>query len=272
MLCNTRALSVSSHGSICLGSHPHQEGLRAKGCQGHVANNQRCAGLLFPQMPSLPSSMVTRRSRPSGQKGSAGSTVPWGWAHTLSPTSRRSSTYRVRKERWGSWDRMGGHQPPSPFPLELPPLPLAESGTLTWEPHGTAPFTISLEAVGSNNLSTLLQLRFTLCSCSRSQECDYSDTVTLGGSSLQVVCWKAPSVPHHACVPMPVMPAVFPVHPSSSCPLSQCHCPFPSWQPAGVRVATRVPSARTLRTPAPRDASPAWAATRTPAAAPARPA
>uniref|UniRef100_A0A8C8B2C3 MUC4 protein n=1 Tax=Otus sunia TaxID=257818 RepID=A0A8C8B2C3_9STRI len=61
------------------------------------------------------------------------------------------------------------------------------SGTLTWEPHSTAPLTISLEAVGSNNLSALLQLRFTLCSCSRSQECDYSDSVTLGGSSLQVL-------------------------------------------------------------------------------------
>lgn len=29
MLCNTRALMVGGHGSICLGSHPHQEGLRA---------------------------------------------------------------------------------------------------------------------------------------------------------------------------------------------------------------------------------------------------
>uniref|UniRef100_A0A8B9RXB5 Mucin-4 n=1 Tax=Accipiter nisus TaxID=211598 RepID=A0A8B9RXB5_9AVES len=65
--------------------------------------------------------------------------------------------------------------------------PLSSSGTLTWEPHRTAPLTVNLEAVGSNNLSTLLQLRFTLCSCSRSQECDYSDTVTLGGSSLQVL-------------------------------------------------------------------------------------
>lgn len=99
----------------------------------------------------------------------------------------------------GQLGQDGGHQPPSPFPLQLPPLPSAESGTLTWEPRGTAPLTISLEAVGSNNLSALLQLRFTLCSCSRSQECDYSDTVTLGGSSLQVVCRKPPPAPHHAC-------------------------------------------------------------------------
>ncbi|XP_074690129.1 mucin-4 isoform X10 [Strix aluco] len=69
-------------------------------------------------------------------------------------------------------------------------LNISESGTLTWEPHSTAPLTISLEAVGSNNLSALLQLRFTLCSCSRSQECDYSDSITLGGSSLQLAACR----------------------------------------------------------------------------------
>ncbi|CAM9328463.1 unnamed protein product [Bubo scandiacus] len=69
-------------------------------------------------------------------------------------------------------------------------LNISESGTLTWEPHSTAPLTISLEAVGSNNLSALLQLRFTLCSCSRSQECDYSNSVTLGGSSLQLAACR----------------------------------------------------------------------------------
>ncbi|NWH74563.1 MUC4 protein, partial [Piaya cayana] len=71
-----------------------------------------------------------------------------------------------------------------------PELNISESGALTWEPRGTAPLTVSLEAVGSNNLSALLQLHFTLCSCSRSQECDYSDTITLGGSSLQLAACK----------------------------------------------------------------------------------
>ncbi|XP_010571414.1 PREDICTED: mucin-4 [Haliaeetus leucocephalus] len=65
-----------------------------------------------------------------------------------------------------------------------------KNGTLTWEPHRTAPLTVNLEAVGSNNLSALLQLHFTLCSCSRSQECDYSDTVTLRGSSLQLAACR----------------------------------------------------------------------------------
>lgn len=79
-----------------------------------------------------------------------------------------------------------------------------------------SPLTVNLEAVGSNNLSALLQLRFTLCSCSRSQECDYSNTVTLGGSSLQVVCWQA-------------VLAVFSVQPSSSCPLTTgVTVPFPA--------------------------------------------
>ncbi|XP_056214848.1 mucin-4 [Falco biarmicus] len=71
-----------------------------------------------------------------------------------------------------------------------PELNISESGTLTWEPRGMAPLTINLEAVGSNNLSALLQLRFTLCNCSRSQECDYSNTVTLGGSSLQLAACR----------------------------------------------------------------------------------
>ncbi|NXD71354.1 MUC4 protein, partial [Eolophus roseicapillus] len=74
-----------------------------------------------------------------------------------------------------------------------PELNISESGTLTWEPHGTAPFTIKLEAVGSNNLSAFLQLHFTLCSCSRIQECDYSNTVTVGGSSLQLAACRCES-------------------------------------------------------------------------------
>ncbi|NXW91425.1 MUC4 protein, partial [Alopecoenas beccarii] len=71
-----------------------------------------------------------------------------------------------------------------------PDLNISESGTLTWEPREMSPLTVNLAAVGSNNLSALLQLRFTLCSCSRSQECDYSNTVTLGGSSLQLAACR----------------------------------------------------------------------------------
>ncbi|KAJ7421252.1 hypothetical protein BTVI_19094 [Pitangus sulphuratus] len=74
-----------------------------------------------------------------------------------------------------------------------PELNISENGTLTWEPHGIVPFTINLEAVGSNNLSALLQLRFTLCRCSRSQECDYSNTVTLRESSLQLAACRCKS-------------------------------------------------------------------------------
>ncbi|XP_061862007.1 mucin-4-like [Colius striatus] len=78
-------------------------------------------------------------------------------------------------------------------PLLSPDLNVSESGTLTWEPRRMAPLTLSLEAVGSNNLSALLQLRFTLCSCSRSRECDYSDTVTLEDSSLQLAACRCES-------------------------------------------------------------------------------
>ncbi|XP_039930418.1 mucin-4 [Hirundo rustica] len=74
-----------------------------------------------------------------------------------------------------------------------PELNISENGTLIWEPRGIAPFTINLEAVGSNNISALLQLRFTLCRCSRSQECDYSNTVTLRESSLQLAACRCES-------------------------------------------------------------------------------
>uniref|UniRef100_A0A8C9NIW3 Mucin-4 n=1 Tax=Serinus canaria TaxID=9135 RepID=A0A8C9NIW3_SERCA len=73
------------------------------------------------------------------------------------------------------------------IPHLSPQLNISENGTLIWEPRGIAPFTINLEAVGSNNISALLRLRFILCRCSRSQDCDYSNTVTLGESSLQVL-------------------------------------------------------------------------------------
>ncbi|XP_039569786.1 mucin-4 isoform X2 [Passer montanus] len=79
------------------------------------------------------------------------------------------------------------------IPHLSPELNISENGTLIWQPRGTAPFTINLEAVGSNNISALLQLRFTLCRCSRSQDCDYSNTVTLGKSSLQLAACRCES-------------------------------------------------------------------------------
>ncbi|XP_041898172.1 mucin-4 [Corvus kubaryi] len=79
------------------------------------------------------------------------------------------------------------------IPHLSPELNISENGTLIWEPHGIAPFTINLEAVGSNNISALLQLRFTLCRCSRSQECDYSNTVTVRESSLQLAACRCES-------------------------------------------------------------------------------
>ncbi|NXA51132.1 MUC4 protein, partial [Nothocercus julius] len=69
-------------------------------------------------------------------------------------------------------------------------LNITENGTLTWEPTSTAPFTVSLEAVGTNNLSAILLLSFTLCNCSRSHQCDYNDTSTVGSSSLQLAGCK----------------------------------------------------------------------------------
>lgn len=92
-----------------------------------------CAGLLFPQMPSLPSSPVTHQSQPSGQRGSEGSTRPWGQVHASFPISHQSSTYQVRKERWSSWD--GKEWDGIPLP---PPTATSPPGR-EWHPDMGAP-------------------------------------------------------------------------------------------------------------------------------------
>ncbi|XP_050568556.1 mucin-4 [Cygnus atratus] len=71
-----------------------------------------------------------------------------------------------------------------------PELNISENGTLTWEPRGTAPLSITLQAVGSQHLAALLQLSFTLCSCRTSHECNYNDTATVNGSSLQLAACR----------------------------------------------------------------------------------
>ncbi|XP_068548675.1 mucin-4 isoform X2 [Anas acuta] len=71
-----------------------------------------------------------------------------------------------------------------------PELNISENGTLTWEPRGTAPFSVTLQAVGSQHLAALLQLSFTLCSCRTSRECDYNDTATVNSSSLQLAACR----------------------------------------------------------------------------------
>uniref|UniRef100_A0A8C3KPT3 MUC4 protein n=1 Tax=Calidris pygmaea TaxID=425635 RepID=A0A8C3KPT3_9CHAR len=112
-------------------------------------------------------------------------------------TQSLTDDFQQKKTALSKWSRssrprghgLGNWALPCSLPGSFPPCEAEEnspSGTLIWEPHGMSPFTVNLEAVGSNNLSALLQLRFTLCSCSRSQECDYSNTITLEGSSLQV--------------------------------------------------------------------------------------
>ncbi|XP_016155942.1 PREDICTED: mucin-4 [Ficedula albicollis] len=109
------------------------------------------------------------------------------------------------------------------IPHLSPELNISENGTLIWEPRGIAPFTINLEAVGSNNISALLQLHFTLCRCSRSQECDYSNTVTLRESSLQLAacrCESGYSGPFCQNPPEPCSQGCFPgvgCDPSSGC-------------------------------------------------------
>uniref|UniRef100_A0A8C2TP72 MUC4 protein n=1 Tax=Coturnix japonica TaxID=93934 RepID=A0A8C2TP72_COTJA len=86
----------------------------------------------------------------------------------------------TRQYRAAGLGRDHCHIPP------LPPLP-AEDGMLTWEPRGTAPLSITLQAVSPHLPPALLQLSFTLCSCRSIQQCDYSSTTTIASSSLQVL-------------------------------------------------------------------------------------
>ncbi|XP_065604145.1 LOW QUALITY PROTEIN: mucin-4 [Cyrtonyx montezumae] len=67
-----------------------------------------------------------------------------------------------------------------------PELNISEDGMLTWEPRGTAPLSVTLQAVSPPLPPALLQLSFTLCSCRSIQQCDYSSTTTVAGSSLQL--------------------------------------------------------------------------------------
>ncbi|XP_010210368.1 PREDICTED: mucin-4 [Tinamus guttatus] len=70
-------------------------------------------------------------------------------------------------------------------------LNITENGTLTWEPTSLeSAFTVSLEVMGANNVSAILLLSFILCNCSRSHQCDYNDTSTIGSSSLQLAACR----------------------------------------------------------------------------------
>uniref|UniRef100_G1N772 Mucin-4 n=1 Tax=Meleagris gallopavo TaxID=9103 RepID=G1N772_MELGA len=96
-------------------------------------------------------------------------------------------------------------------PHVSPELNISEDGMLTWEPRGTAPLSITLQAVSPHLPPALLQLSFTLCSCRSIQQCDYSITTTIASSSLQVAkcddgywgsfCQHAPDPCAQGCFP-----------------------------------------------------------------------
>ncbi|XP_021250458.1 mucin-4 isoform X2 [Numida meleagris] len=75
-------------------------------------------------------------------------------------------------------------------PHVSPELNISEDGMLTWEPRGTAPLSVTLQAVSPHLPPALLQLSFTLCSCRSIQQCDYNSTTTIAGSSLQLAACR----------------------------------------------------------------------------------
>ncbi|XP_072000223.1 uncharacterized protein [Engystomops pustulosus] len=65
-------------------------------------------------------------------------------------------------------------------------LNVTETGLLTWIPSSTDGFTFQLEAIDTYNLSSIFSIKFTVCNCRVSSECDYTQIIRVNTSSLYV--------------------------------------------------------------------------------------
>ncbi|XP_043558358.1 mucin-4-like isoform X1 [Chiloscyllium plagiosum] len=63
-------------------------------------------------------------------------------------------------------------------------LNVTENGTLMWHPKTTTGISLEVEAVGSNNLSSVLRPRLVLCNCSANGECINNEITQINGSSV----------------------------------------------------------------------------------------
>ncbi|XP_059507113.1 uncharacterized protein LOC125457750 isoform X2 [Stegostoma tigrinum] len=63
-------------------------------------------------------------------------------------------------------------------------LNVTENGTLIWHPKTTSGISFEIEAVGSNNLSSVLRPQLVLCSCSANGECMNNEITQINGSSV----------------------------------------------------------------------------------------
>ncbi|KAK1162674.1 mucin-4-like [Acipenser oxyrinchus oxyrinchus] len=69
-------------------------------------------------------------------------------------------------------------------PITLANVNLTESGILTWTPTSVKPLTVTIEAVGENNMTAILQPVFVVCDCGTNGECIYGDITRVGDSAL----------------------------------------------------------------------------------------
>ncbi|XP_041125850.1 mucin-4-like [Polyodon spathula] len=69
-------------------------------------------------------------------------------------------------------------------PITLDDVNLTESGILTWIPTSVKPLIVTVEAVGENNMTAILQPMFVVCNCGTNGECVFADTTRVGDSAL----------------------------------------------------------------------------------------
>ncbi|MGH0119291.1 UNVERIFIED_CONTAM: hypothetical protein FKN15_026971 [Acipenser sinensis] len=79
-------------------------------------------------------------------------------------------------------------------PITLDDVNLTESGILTWIPTSVKPLTVTIEAVGENNMTAILQPVFVVCDCGTNGECIYSDITRVGDSALYETSCKCHDV------------------------------------------------------------------------------
>ncbi|KAG9493913.1 hypothetical protein GDO78_001662 [Eleutherodactylus coqui] len=65
-------------------------------------------------------------------------------------------------------------------------LNVTETGLVTWAPSSPHDFTFQLEAIDSYNVSSFFFIKFIVCSCRVSSECDYKQITRINSSSLYV--------------------------------------------------------------------------------------
>ncbi|XP_051873390.1 mucin-4-like [Pristis pectinata] len=69
-------------------------------------------------------------------------------------------------------------------------LNITENGTLIWLPTNRSGITVDVEAVGSNNQSSVIRPQLVLCDCGENGECNINETTRITGSSVYIAACR----------------------------------------------------------------------------------